>query len=365
MKVSVVIPTYNRAYILREALESVLAQRYSNFEIVVVDDGSTDQTFELMKSVQHEKIHYIRNERNQGCSAAYNAGMRAAQGELIGFLDSDDLWKPDYLERQIDFFVRHPGVDVVFSDTEVVGGEEPIASLSEGMTRFQVLLARHNKAKEYEFSGREIYLCLLEEVPIKPSAAVVRRPLFDRVGMFDEAWPSGTDWDLFLRLSRVSRFGYIDQVLATQRRTPDATHQVFREKDKLFLLEIFLKEKAAVAGDREALEGVNRGLCSSYNSLAWMYMQSGRESEALSTYWRGFKETLDPKLLKKMGAAVIRIGLGRVKPPVESRRWQDAKGGRQVPSGLETESQQSRSELGRAAEPELETTKAPAEHKRR
>jgi glycosyltransferase involved in cell wall biosynthesis len=306
MKVSIVVPTYNRAYIIREALESILMQSFPDFEAVVVDDGSTDSTHEVIGGLEDDRIHYLRHERNRGCSAAYNTGMRAAAGEVIAFLDSDDVWKPGYLERQIEFLSRHPEVGVVFTDTEVVGGAEPIASLSGCMPRLQSLLASRAKTKEYVFSAREMYLCLLEEVPIKPSATVVRREILHRVGMFDEAWPSGTDWDLFLRLSRVGHFGYIDRVLATQRRTGDETHQMFLEQDKLFLLGVFLKEKATLVDDREALRGINRGICGLYNSLAWYYLQSGHHKEALSTYWRGFKETLQPKLLRKLASAVLR-----------------------------------------------------------
>ena len=134
---------------------------------------------------------------------------------------------------------------------------------------------------------------------------------FDRVGLFDEDWPSGTDWDLFLRLSRVASFGYIDEVLAIQRRTSDATHQLFREKDKLFLLSLFLKEKAALAGDHNAIRSVNRGICGIYNSLAWTYLESGRKQAALSTYYRGFRETLKPMLLKKLASAVLRVARGK------------------------------------------------------
>jgi len=322
MKISIVIPTYNRAYILREALESVLAQSYTDFEVLVVDDGSTDDTARVVGSIQDKRIRYIQKERNQGCSAAYNTGIRAAQGEWIAFLDSDDLWKPEYLERQMDFLSRQAGLDVVFTDTEIIGGQEPISSLCHWhMLHLQALLAKHPKAEEYVLSGREMYICLLEEVPIKPSAAIFRRVLFDRAGMFDEAWPSGTDWDLFLRLSRISRFGYIDAVLATQRRTADATHQLHREKDKVFLLGVFLKEKAALNGDTEAIVSINRGIMGLYNSLAWIYLLSNRNMQALSTYWQGFKETRHPKLLKKLGSAAMRIAVAGTTSLVRGTRW--------------------------------------------
>jgi glycosyltransferase involved in cell wall biosynthesis len=307
--VSVVIPTYNRAYVLRDALESALAQTYRACEIIVVDDGSCDNTREIIKNVNNETIRYIRHDHNRGCSAAYNTGIMQAKGSFIAFLDSDDVWKENYLERQVDFLCRHPEVDVVFCNTEIMEPSKTITSLMSQLRAFPEWVRSQPEAVEYVISSRQMYLCLLEELPIKPTAVLVRRTMFDSVGLFDESFPSGTDWELLLRLSRLASFGYIDQVLATQRRTLDATHQMFREKDKLFLLKIFLKEKTSLIDDREALRGINSGICSHYNSLAWTYLNSGREKEALSVYFIGFKETLQPRLLRKFASAVLRIAL--------------------------------------------------------
>jgi glycosyltransferase involved in cell wall biosynthesis len=313
MNVSVVIATYNRAYILRQALDSVLAQTCRDFEILIVDDGSSDNTREIVESFRSDRIRFIRHDRNRGVSAAWNTAIKNAKGSLIAFLDSDDLWKPNYLERQVNFLSAHPEVAVVFCDTEIQGSSPMIPSLISVMRVFRELVRANPKVVEHVFSARQMYLCLLEEVPIKPTAAVVRREIFDRLGLFDEAWPSGTDWDMFFRISRVASFGYIDQVLAIQNRTPDATHRKFREQDKLFLLSIFLKEKAALAHDREALRGVNRGIGGFYNSLAWTYLESGREKEALLTYCRGYKETHQLRLLKKLATAVVRVAFGAVR----------------------------------------------------
>lgn len=307
MKVSVLIPTYNRDYIIRDAVESVLSQTYRDFEIFVIDDGSADKTREIVENFSEEKIHYLRHDRNRGCSAAYNTGISAARHELVGFLDSDDIWKTDYLERQVDFFARHSEVDVVFTDTYIQEESATIPSLIGLMKSFSKILEAHPDEGEYVLSGREMYLCLLEEVPIKPSACLIRRRMFDRVGVFDEAWPSGTDWDLFLRLSRQARFGYIDQPLVVQRRTQDATHQKFREQDKTFLLSLFTKEKEKLWNDREALSAVNRGISSHYNSLAWTYLEREEGIKALSLYFRGFKDTRNPMLLRKMVSGLIRL----------------------------------------------------------
>jgi glycosyltransferase involved in cell wall biosynthesis len=313
MNVSVVIATYNRAYIIRQALESVLAQTYRDHEILIVDDGSSDNTHEIVQSFQSDKIRFIRHDRNRGVSAAWNTAIKEAKGSLIAFLDSDDVWVPTYLERQVKFLSAHPEVAVVFCDTEIRGPAPTIPSLIGVMGAFQELVRANPKVVEHVFSARQMYLCLLEEVPIKPTAAVVRREMFDRVGLFDEAWPSGTDWDMFFRISRVASFGYIDQVLAIQNRTPDATHRMFREQDKLFLLSLFSKEKATLVDDPEALRGINRGIGDFYNSLAWTYLESGRGKEALLTYCRGFRETFQLRLLMKLASAVLRIAFKSVR----------------------------------------------------
>ncbi len=307
MKVSVVIPTYNRAYILGDALESVLSQTYLDYEIIVVDDGSTDKTRELVESYQSDKIRYIRHEHNRGCSAAYNTGISAASGNFIAILDSDDQWKRDYLERQMNFYHRYPEVDVVFTNTEIIDRSTKITYLMDFMPCFRATLKRSQKAEEYVISGRKMYLCLLEEIPIKPSAAVIRREVLDQVGGFDEAWPSGTDWDLLLRLSKVSCFGYVDRALVIQRRTPDATFQKFKLQDKIFLLEVFRKEKAILTNDTEALRSINRGIYQHYSSLAWTYLQAGRSKEALSTYYRGLIETRRTVILRELVGAILRV----------------------------------------------------------
>lgn len=305
MKVSVVIPTYNRAYIIRDALECALAQTYGDFEIVVADDGSTDNTAEVMKGFEGEKVRYIRHQSNRGCSAAYNTAIAATAGDVIAFLDSDDLWKPQYLERLARFLDKYPKVDVVFCDVELQEKTEIFPSMMALMQNFPRMLQAKPRQEEYVFTGREMYLCLLEEVPIKPTAALVRRELFQKAGGFNEAWPSGTDWDLFLRFAKIADFGYIDVPLAIQRRTADATHQKFREQDKLFLLSTFLKEKSRLRKDREALQAVNRGISSHCTILAGLYLENGQRRKSFSTYVQAFLETREPIMLLRAASTSL------------------------------------------------------------
>ena len=305
MKVSVVIPTYNRAYIILEALESVLDQTYCDFEIIVVDDGSTDNTAQLLQGRGNGRLRYIKHERNRGCSAAYNSGIAATNGDVICFLDSDDKWKPDYLQQHVDFLSRHPEVDVSFTDTEIFSSTKHTPSLVALMQVFPGLLGPDPKAIETVLSGRQMFLCLLEEVPIKPSALAVRRELFGKAGTFDEAWPSGTDWELFLRFTRFASFGFINQPLIVQRQTPDSTFLKFMEKDKELLLKVALREKARMRNDPEAVLAVNRGISDHCNNLAWLYLHSGKTKKSVRVYFVGFRETGEFAMLMRAASIML------------------------------------------------------------
>ena len=114
--VSVVIPSYNRAHLVKRAIDSVLNQTYREFEVIVVDDASTDGTAEIVKGLADQRVRYVKHQANRGVSESRNTGIKAAKGHLIGFLDSDDEWLPHKLRKQIDRFNELP------SDTGVVYG---------------------------------------------------------------------------------------------------------------------------------------------------------------------------------------------------------------------------------------------------
>jgi glycosyltransferase involved in cell wall biosynthesis len=309
MKVSVIIRTYNRAYIVAEAIESALNQTYGEYEVLVVDDGSTDNTPEVVRRFQDPRLRYIRHERNRGVGAACNTGVAQARGEWIAFLDSDDLWQPDKLERQVACALRHPEVDAVFSDIEIIEDTNTIPSLSSTMRSFSRLLARDRKQQEYVFSARQLYLCLLEEVPIKPTVLLVKRELLATVGPFDLTALGCEDWEFLLRLARVACFGYVDAPLAFQRRTPDAVHRRYWQQDRAFLISLFRREKVALKEDPEATAAVNRGISTHCTNLAGSYLQSGLKAKSISVYFRGFKETGEPIMLLRAASTILPMRL--------------------------------------------------------
>jgi glycosyltransferase involved in cell wall biosynthesis len=179
--VSVVIPTYNRSASLRRALGSVYAQTLSPDEVIVVDDGSTDDTPAWVES-DYSGVKYLR-QPHSGVSAARNRGIAAATGEWIAFLDSDDEWQPEKLERQMAALSEEP--------------EYHLCHTNEVWIRRG---RRVNEGKRHEKSGGWIFQRCLQLCVVSPSAVVVRRALLEKLGGFDESFPVCEDYDLWLRL---------------------------------------------------------------------------------------------------------------------------------------------------------------------
>jgi glycosyltransferase involved in cell wall biosynthesis len=181
--ISVVIPAFNRAWTLRNAVDSVLDQAYAPFELLVIDDGSTDETPALLREYG-DRIRVFR-QSNQGVSAARNRGIAAARGSLIALLDSDDRWLPGKLAAQAGFFAANP--EALLCQTEELWVRNGVRVNPR---------RRHQKRSGMIFEP-SLALCL-----VSPSAVMVRRRLFDQVGLFDETLPACEDYDLWLRVAR-------------------------------------------------------------------------------------------------------------------------------------------------------------------
>ena len=196
--VSVILPTYNRGWILTEAIDSVLAQDYQDYELIVVDDGSTDNTREILDGYGPDII--VLRQANKGVSAARNRGIAAAAGQLVAFLDSDDLWLPRKLSRQVEFFKLNPAA--VINQTEEIWVRNGVRVNPKD---------RHRKPSGMIFE-RSLGLCL-----VSPSAVMIKKSLFDAVGVFDENLPACEDYDLWLRISCRYPVHLIDTPLIIKR----------------------------------------------------------------------------------------------------------------------------------------------------
>ncbi len=191
---SVIIPTYNRMGLLSRALTSVARQTRPPDEVVLVDDGSTDDTEGLIRR-QFPDVRYLQQE-NRGVAAARNRGIREAKGEWLAFLDSDDEWLPHKLERQLDA-VR----------------EEPEFSLCHTNEIWIRRGKRVNPLKKHAKSGGYIFKKCLPLCVISPSSVLIHRSLFEQVGLFDESLPACEDYDLWLRVTAIRPVLYLEEPL--------------------------------------------------------------------------------------------------------------------------------------------------------
>ncbi len=184
-RVSVIIPVFNRPIMVKEAIDSVLAQTFNNFELILVDDGSQNETKQILRQYQAtypQKISIIFCEHS-GVSSSRNAGIKRATGEFIAFLDSDDLWISSKLEKQIQFMEQN-GVDVCQTEERWVRNGKQV-----------------NPMKKHAKRSGKIFFDCLPLCIVSPSAVMIKKSVFEKVGMFDEKLPACEDYDLWLRIS--------------------------------------------------------------------------------------------------------------------------------------------------------------------
>lgn len=196
--VSVIIPTYNRRELVREAVASALAQREVDAEVIVIDDGSTDGTAAALETFGRRIRR--RQQRARGVSAARNAGARLATGEWLAFLDSDDLWHPAKLRRQLAFHARAPALRA--------------SQTGELWIRNGV---RVNPCRHHQKPDGDIFAASVARCVVSPSAVMLRRDLFESLGGFDEGLPVCEDYDLWLRLGARVPVGLLDEPLVVKR----------------------------------------------------------------------------------------------------------------------------------------------------
>ena len=214
--VSVVIPTYNRAYILRDAINSALEQKSANTEVIVVDDGSTDDTAALVAGYK-ERVTCLR-QPNQGAGVARSLGVRSAQGAYIAFLDSDDVWVPDKVKIELDIFGAFPEAGAIASDADSWFENNLVEtswlSAKQG--------ARIPSAPHFFSLDRAIWM---QGSLFATSSLTIRRSCLERLGdpLFDPRLRFFEDWDLEIRLLRTSKVLIVPRVLASIRRYPDGT----------------------------------------------------------------------------------------------------------------------------------------------
>lgn len=255
--VSAIIPNYNYARYVGEAVESALSQTYSNIEVIVVDDGSTDNSLEVLAQYR-DRIKIIRQE-NSGVSVARNRGVAESSGDYIAFLDADDVWLPEKIEKQVRRIQSEDSIGIVH-----VGVIDIDASGKE--------LATHLNGMEGEVASE---LMMFERAVILGggSGVMIPRKVFDKVSGFDEALSTSADWDLYFRISCDFSVGFIGEPLLKYRLHGSNMHSnVSRmEREMLFAYEKFFSRTSSEIG-----RNASKAYGSLYRMLSGSYFRSGK-----------------------------------------------------------------------------------------
>lgn len=220
-KISINIPCFNSEKFIKETLESVLKQTFKDFEIVIMDDGSDDNTKDIICSFNDSRIRYFY-KNNEGLSITRNRAIHASSGEYIAFLDHDDLWLPQKLEKQLNIFQINQNIGLVFSDAYI---------LKNGARQKASYFERCQPKKGFIFED-----LLFESSNFIPlSSVVTRKEVFEKIGFFNPAFKLGEELELFLRASQHYAFDYADEPLITYR-----LHEGnFSRNKEIFVREVF------------------------------------------------------------------------------------------------------------------------------
>lgn len=230
--VSVILPTYNRSAVLGRSVQSVLSQSFTDFELILVDDASQDETESVVKAFDDSRIRYVKTEKNFGGAEARNIGMRLAQASLIAFQDSDDEWRPEKLSTCIT----------------ILNNERNCIGVFSGFWQICDRKSRYMPTSDPPNDRNSMFSALLRNNFVDTPTVVVRRNALDAVGGFDPAMPRYQDWDLAIRLSSIGQMVFIKEPLILSYITPssisldiyahrDALERIFRKNAEKILLD--------------------------------------------------------------------------------------------------------------------------------
>lgn len=320
--VSVVIPTYNRAVLLPRAIESVIAQTLVDWELLIVDDGSVDRTPDAVERYAvrwKDRFVYIR-QANHGSSAARNRGIDAARGDFVAFLDSDDEFRHDKLERQVDLFRRQPDLGLVYSDYALVDTEGH--DLGRAFDR-KFPLARTVPCQEVTPGGfactRSLFDRLIRGYFVSTITAMVRREVLGRKIRFMERIAYAEEWLFFLDVSRVTRAGYVDEPLSIHHYTPGSLARADKRRNLVRTRELFREMKRRYRDSTtEQRRAIRANLATVCRQIAHECSQRG-SSAAVPLLLEAMINHPDRTTLSELVGGVWRC-LGTAQPAVQAVR---------------------------------------------
>lgn len=288
--ISVVIPTYNRANTIDKTIESILNQTYKNYEIIIADDNSKDNTEEIINKYMemYPFIKYVRHENNRGGSAARNTGAKIATGTLISFLDSDDQWIETKLEKEVECIKNNPDVDMIYSNMYLVDVEK-------GTT---ILYKQENFDDKY-------YGMLCKNIIGSTSLITIKRDVFNKLGGFEEGVPSCQDWDFYLNVAEKYNLIKIDEPLLkyyihSNSISGNLDRAIIGHKRILNKVAKLLEENDIYSNQK------NKILSCQHENIARIYVKFRKFNEAKKYYYKAFKlNPLNKSVVKNLIAMLL------------------------------------------------------------
>jgi glycosyltransferase involved in cell wall biosynthesis len=281
--VSVIIPAFNAEKYISETIDSVLNQSFRSFEIIVVDDGSTDRTADIVRQFGNH-VKYIRQE-NSGPSKARNTGIRHASGEYIAFLDADDLWTERKLELQVGFLESHSDVGMVFADMMVFNEERLLKESSlrtKGNHFYETLVAERD-------GFHDPFLRLIKTNFIPTGSVVLRKSCLEKVGLFDETLSSAEDRDMWMRISILCKIGFVPQVLMRRRvHNQNISKDLFKDvRSTIFVMKKLLLQFPEFT--KAYRRSFDESLAELYFGEGYGLFSRGDLKKARSSFWNSLR----------------------------------------------------------------------------
>lgn len=285
--ISIIIPCYNAGNYIKKAIDSAINQTYQDFEIIIIDDGSTDNSKQVISQFSDSRIKYIYQE-NQGVSVARNKGIELSHGEFIAFLDADDIWHPEKLKIQLDFLEKNPDISFVYSNITMIE-ESTGAKFTKTFNNFKT---QKNLIKN---------LILTPFNTPSPCTVIVKKSCLFESGLFDPKIKNGEDLDLWLRIAMHSNFYCINKSLATAVRKQDGITRTMNPLDIIqnytYILDKFFNET-----DKEKLyqKYKNKAFAFIYFNIGFHYFFTNNSKNTNFISTPSFPMAFFKKILRKI-----------------------------------------------------------------
>lgn len=292
--VSVIIPAFNAMPHLPQTIESVLQQTFNDFEILIIDDASTDSTVEWISQIKDHRIHLIQQTKNQGPNAARNLGINSAKGDYIAFLDADDIWEPAKLFKQVEILERDTHISLIYTSATIIN--------EKGQATGRVFMARKEG---------DVWESLIQGNFVDcPSSVIVRRDCFNRVGLFDVNFRCFEDWEMWIRIAKTYKFAAIGEPLVKFRMVANSNSKNYHLMETSFYQVI---DKVFESESAELLPLKERSCSHANIVLAWKALQSKDRNIAQASKYKhlAFKDYPLQRLTREYFRLSIAIGLIR------------------------------------------------------